>query len=330
MPIPINEGSDEYTELQRLIEASELPDLCANCDAELEIDSQSLFCSEFCQQVAKFVRYARKAHGDMTRWNDREVQIALQKKMASLLGGGYPAKDRYLPREKREEVIARDEGRCRNCGKAGSEIDHVVGSSNDASNLQLLCRECHDTKTLRSYSLATKEQQVWGKNLWDTRVLASTPVRPCDDECRWEQEWRPLRIQRREKLIGQFNAIPVHPREIGPANGPTKSLTRMTRTCCQALTIPMIPDSPARLSRLIRGGSKVERWKCLRGAKRQQPRLQRGGLSRRDVEGFRDSVEQTLAMDVALITFNRCRICFVAIGIENVTRRESGKLVPWG
>jgi hypothetical protein len=46
MPVLINDGSDEFAFLHRLIEASEQPDLCAKCDAELEIENRSLFSSE--------------------------------------------------------------------------------------------------------------------------------------------------------------------------------------------------------------------------------------------------------------------------------------------
>jgi 5-methylcytosine-specific restriction endonuclease McrA len=69
-------------------------------------------------------------------------------------GYGSPAWQRV-----RKAVIARDGGRCRECGKvchrAGdSQIDHIVAKplheaaeATPLSGLQLLCRRCHGLKT---------------------------------------------------------------------------------------------------------------------------------------------------------------------------------------
>lgn len=66
---------------------------------------------------------------------------------------------------KRSEIIARDTGLCQACLRAGRvtegrEVDHITpksrGGSDDVSNLQLLCRACHKTKTQHEAAEARK------------------------------------------------------------------------------------------------------------------------------------------------------------------------------
>lgn len=52
----------------------------------------------------------------------------------------------------REDALIRDGVRCVRCGATGAlEVDHVTplfqGGSNDMSNLETLCHECHAKKT---------------------------------------------------------------------------------------------------------------------------------------------------------------------------------------
>ena len=52
----------------------------------------------------------------------------------------------------RRKVLTRDNWRCRLCGKYGNEVDHKIplqkgGAAWSESNLQVLCRDCHITKT---------------------------------------------------------------------------------------------------------------------------------------------------------------------------------------
>ena len=53
----------------------------------------------------------------------------------------------------REEVLARDGGKCVNCGASAVEVDHIVeiqdgGAEFDLSNLRSLCHGCHVRKTV--------------------------------------------------------------------------------------------------------------------------------------------------------------------------------------
>lgn len=60
---------------------------------------------------------------------------------------------------KRERILKRDSGLCQACKAAGRlklafEVDHIVeladGGTDDDTNLQSLCVECHKDKTERS------------------------------------------------------------------------------------------------------------------------------------------------------------------------------------
>jgi hypothetical protein len=177
-----------------------MPDCCASCDAALEMENQTLFCSEFCLQVADFVRYARGVIRDPARANDPEVTDAIKVRMAILMGGGYPAKVRHLSDEQRAVITERDGGVCKECGAPANEIDHIAGSSADPSNLQLLCHQHHMDKTKGSFVPANAGQKAWANELWDTRIYVDTPLRLCDNRERWGKEWRALKKERAERL----------------------------------------------------------------------------------------------------------------------------------
>jgi 5-methylcytosine-specific restriction endonuclease McrA len=177
-----------------------MPDCCANCDAALALENQTLFCGEFCRQVADFVRYARGVVRDPARANDPEVVEAIRVRMAIFLGGGYPTGERHLSPAQRTAVIDRDGGKCRECGAPAKEIDHIAGSSADPSNLQLLCHDCHMSKTKGSFVPANDLQRAWAKELWDTRIYRDAPLRLSDDTERWGKEWRALKKDRAERL----------------------------------------------------------------------------------------------------------------------------------
>lgn len=48
-------------------------------------------------------------------------------------------------------VLDRDNYRCKKCGRPGREVDHIkpkkLGGTDDLSNLQTLCSNCHTKKT---------------------------------------------------------------------------------------------------------------------------------------------------------------------------------------
>lgn len=63
------------------------------------------------------------------------------------------ARRAQLPKDwaaRRQAVIARDRGRCQQCGRPGTDVDHIVrGNDHSLANLRLLCRTCHMRRTGR-------------------------------------------------------------------------------------------------------------------------------------------------------------------------------------
>lgn len=50
--------------------------------------------------------------------------------------------------EIRQHILERDGRRCRNCGKPGTDVDHIKpGDDHSEGNLQTLCSRCHAYKT---------------------------------------------------------------------------------------------------------------------------------------------------------------------------------------
>lgn len=56
-------------------------------------------------------------------------------------------------RKLKDEILVRDNYTCQCCGRVGGklELDHIInlasGGTDDKDNLQILCRDCHRTKT---------------------------------------------------------------------------------------------------------------------------------------------------------------------------------------
>ena len=66
----------------------------------------------------------------------------------------------------RLQVLTRDGRRCQKCGKAGAlQVDHILasvhGGTNDLSNLQALCFECHRIKTAHDMDTYDPEREKW-------------------------------------------------------------------------------------------------------------------------------------------------------------------------
>ncbi|HYX72751.1 MAG TPA: HNH endonuclease, partial [Nitrososphaera sp.] len=123
--------------------------LCVNCDKGFVVSGPAtLYCSPRCHQDAKLVRYVRACMKD-GRIKDPLVREVIQKRLAFAYSekGYYDEKARHLSPSIRRKVIERDKGLCKECQAIGGEIDHIDGDSDDMSNLQLLCRDCHNQKT---------------------------------------------------------------------------------------------------------------------------------------------------------------------------------------
>ncbi|MBT9605750.1 HNH endonuclease signature motif containing protein [Microbacterium sp.] len=186
-------------------------DHCANCLTELPIDIQGLYCSTWCQEVAAHVRYLRRVFRD-GRFTDPDVQLAIHTKNAFLLVGGYRSLGRKLTPRLRAEVRVRDGGRCQQCGKAGAEVDHIQGNSDELENLQLLCLDCHHEKTAQNLVPASDNSKRLLKALMKTRVQPGDPQLLTDDEQEWNGIWRRLQSERKERFNERLRAADIRVR----------------------------------------------------------------------------------------------------------------------
>lgn len=171
---------------------------CANCYAPLMAPSDlsitaRIFCSEKCQQEAKFVRYVRSTLRD-GRFERNDVQEAIGVKAVMVLGGGYPTRARSISKTRRAEVFARDGSVCQLCGAPGNEIDHITGSSADLENLRVLCGDCNKGRlivTTDDGAEAVIDPLDFPSSII-ARILSSIPAQMCDDENAWASSWRAL------------------------------------------------------------------------------------------------------------------------------------------
>jgi 5-methylcytosine-specific restriction endonuclease McrA len=179
------------------------PFICLNCDEPIELTGQvKLFCSELCKEEAKFVRYFRRCSHD-GRINQADVQEALEIRFAHIMAGGYPAQERQVPASMRTKVIARDKGVCRQCGEAGTTIDHIGGDANEMENLQLLCSSCHNAKTRLRISEITPNDERYPAHSKNAKLLrfrcrAPRPLRPCDDNKLWPSRYKDIMAEWRK------------------------------------------------------------------------------------------------------------------------------------
>jgi len=176
---------------------------CLNCNSIVEW--VSLYCSDYCKQEAKHVRYTRKSIYD-GKIKGKDVQDAIGVRFQMLSGGGYPSAERTISAELRKGIFERDQYTCQRCGVEATQIDHIDGSSNDPSNLQALCADCNLERVTENLTVITKETnpEEWVRleqfySSIALRIAAPTPVRICDDSDNWEKLWREI-LKTRRKL----------------------------------------------------------------------------------------------------------------------------------
>lgn len=179
---------------------------CLNCDRPVTLTTTAkLYCSDLCSDEAHFVRYFRACISD-GRINQPDIKEALQIRMGHILAGGYNERERRLPDDVRGAVFERGKNLCRKCGRPGTDIDHIEGSSNEMENLQVLCRPCHNEKTLSKFRPLPPEDEEEGVEIHAKkkglllRVHSLTPQRACDDEEGWHTLSRRLMSERRQSL----------------------------------------------------------------------------------------------------------------------------------
>jgi 5-methylcytosine-specific restriction endonuclease McrA len=185
---------------------------CINCDNNIPWNRPvKIYCSDLCRQEAHYIRYVRRCNRD-GRINLPDVQEAIRIRSAHIASGGYPETERHIPKKLRESVFKRDHGVCQNCGKPGTDIDHIRGSSNEIDNLQLLCSNCHKKKTLQHIKKIIPGDdrflEVVKKGLsLNSRIESTTPLRPCDDEENWPSLYKKILLDRKEIFYNFLSPI---------------------------------------------------------------------------------------------------------------------------
>ena len=146
------------------------------------------FCCDLCSEIPSVIRYIRRTQED-GRIEDGDIQEAIDIKVAQILGGGYPKTARRLTVQIRQQVIEAAKGRCAICGSLANEVDHIMGSSAELSNLQLLCHECHLDKTHVAMGPAPELLVEGAYKPIIRRAHNLEPNQPCDttswDHRRW-------------------------------------------------------------------------------------------------------------------------------------------------
>ena len=188
---------------------------CANCDSPKVTLKTPLFCSARCRQAAELVRYVRACRLD-GRDQFPDIKEAIQLRMAMVLGGGYPERERRVAPETRQKVFERANGRCENCGRlldfegvtgdpdALPTIQHIHGDSSNVSNLSAFCRRCNvaDAQTRFVPVEPGSPQAKLAAELMG-RWSSIVPLRLCDDEQHWSSTWRQAAKSAREVLRGR-------------------------------------------------------------------------------------------------------------------------------
>ena len=188
------------------------PGQCVNCDSIAVTVKSPLYCSAQCRQAAKLVRYVRTKRQEGIEHRP-DIKEAIRIRLAMVLGGGYPEGERRVSPETRSFVFERAGGRCESCGRAldvdrstgdpdaVATIQHVAGNSNDPSNLKAFCRRCNiaDAESRFVPVEPGSPAEKLGMEL-TIRCSVPEPLRICDDEVRWKNEWRRCASEARELL----------------------------------------------------------------------------------------------------------------------------------
>jgi HNH endonuclease len=181
---------------------------CLHCSEEMPpFLKPRIYCSLACEQEAELIRYARRCSCD-GRISQPDVQLAVQIRMAHIMVGGYDKKSRRLSDETKIELLRRSKGKCELCGKEGHDIDHINGSSGDISNLQFLCKDCHNKKTLQNVVPVEPGTDLYEyikartARFWFF-VEAEKPLRVCHDQENWSSVWRQYHNERKAFVLGK-------------------------------------------------------------------------------------------------------------------------------
>jgi 5-methylcytosine-specific restriction endonuclease McrA len=120
---------------------------CWNCDAQIppaERPHGRRYCRPLCKKIVSRVREYRSL-ARQGRLYEPNVQRWMDQHLAELALGLMRTK---VPEKTRKVVLAANGGLCVKCKEEPAvEVDHIASDSPDPSNLQGLCRPCHQEKT---------------------------------------------------------------------------------------------------------------------------------------------------------------------------------------
>jgi hypothetical protein len=149
--------------------------------------SIKVYCSAVCREITGTTRYLRRTQLDY-RSLDPDVQYAVEVRLAMIAGGGYDQRSRQVTLKQLAEVIEWFGGLCALCGDFGADIDHIAGPSSDPSNLQLLCRSCHQMKTAaRARAECRHPLQPSDALNWDWARWGELPLEDPDAIAAWRE-----------------------------------------------------------------------------------------------------------------------------------------------
>ena len=189
---------------------------CVNCEHAIPWSRRiKIYCNDFCKEEAKGVRWFRSCY-DRGVQDRPDVREAMETRIAFLNSGGYISLGRRISVETKDAVYDKYQGMCAICDGIAipGEIDHISGSSNDLSNLQYLCRDCHRKKT-KSNLRRVQDDDPRAEEMDDykegffKRVLSKNP-KDCDNHKTWKPMEKELRLQRKTEYF-RFLAPVVKP-----------------------------------------------------------------------------------------------------------------------
>ena len=189
---------------------------CVNCESAIPWSRRiKIYCNDFCKEEAKGVRWFRSCY-DRGVQDRPDVREAMETRLAFLNSGGYISLGRRISVETKDAVYDKYQGMCAICDGIAipGEIDHISGSSNDLSNLQYLCRDCHRKKT-QSNLRRVQDDDPRAEEMDDykegflKRVLSINP-KDCDNHETWTAQEKKLRLQRKNEYF-RFLAPVVRP-----------------------------------------------------------------------------------------------------------------------
>ena len=150
-------GYQTLTGRSRLVYASALAAVGQH-DAAIEVLGQAVTMGDFAreariQRVRMLLGLGRRgqARRDLNQLVIEDPTDAVVLGLSAELESAGPTERRSIPREVKDRVWQRDQGRCAECGsQVLLEFDHIIplamGGSNTERNLQLLCEDCNRAK----------------------------------------------------------------------------------------------------------------------------------------------------------------------------------------